>query len=45
MPKKMPRGSADEYGKALASDDPTKISQDDLERLALDAAKKFRSLK
>ena len=33
-----------EYEEALASDDPTKISDDDLEKLAKEAVKKFKSL-
>jgi len=33
-----------EYNDALASDDPTKIDSQDLERLAKEAMKKFKSL-
>ena len=34
----------EDYDKALASDDPTKISKDDLQNLAKEAMKKFKSL-
>lgn len=34
----------DDYNKSLASDDPTRISADDLEKFAKDAIKKFKSL-
>jgi len=34
----------EEYNDALATDDPTKISSDDLENLAKEAMKKFKSL-
>jgi hypothetical protein len=34
----------DDYNNALASDDPTKISASDLEKLAKEAVKKFKSL-
>lgn len=45
MPEKKKQSTTqDDYNKALASDDPTKISQDDLQRMAKEAAKKFRSL-
>lgn len=45
----MPEGkklktTEDDYNKALASDDPTKITTDDLEKLAKEAMKKFKSL-
>lgn len=33
-----------DYDKALASDDPTKITTSDLENLAKEAMKKFKSL-
>ena len=42
--KKIKSNTEDEYNKALASDDPTKITQEDLEKLAKDAMKKFKSL-
>ncbi len=42
--KKMKSNTEDEYNKALASDDPTKISKDAQEKLASEAIKKFRSL-
>ena len=42
--KKIKSNTEDEYNKALASDDPTKISTADLEKLAKDAMKKFKSL-
>ena len=41
--KKM-SNTQDEYNDALASDDPTKITNEDLENLAKEAMKKFRSL-
>ena len=34
----------DEYDDALASEDPTKVSNEDLENLAKEAIKKFKSL-
>lgn len=34
----------DDYEKALASEDPTQISNQDLENLAKDAMKKFKAL-
>jgi len=34
----------DEYNEALASEDPTKVGTDDLEKLAKEAVKKFKSL-
>ena len=42
--KKKMKTTEDEYNKALVSDDPTKITTDDLEKLAKDAMKKFKSL-
>ena len=36
--------SEEEYNEALASEDPTQISNDDLEDLAKEAMKKFKSL-
>ena len=42
--KRMRSNTEDEYSKALASDDPTKISKDDQEKLAREAIKKFKSL-
>ena len=36
--------SEEEYHQALESYDPTKISNEDLENLAKEAAKKFKSL-
>ena len=33
-----------EYDQALASDDPTKVSSEDLQNLAKEAVKKFKSL-
>ncbi len=41
--KKM-SNTQDEYDDALASDDPTKITNEDLENLAKEAMKKFKSL-
>ena len=42
--KKMKQNTEDEYNKALASDDPTKISKDSQEDLVREAIKKFKSL-
>jgi len=42
--KKKMKTTEDDYNKALASDDPTKITTDDLEKLAKEAMKKFKSL-
>jgi len=42
--KKKINTTKDDYDKALASDDPTKISASDLENLAKEAMKKFKSL-
>ena len=42
--KKIKSNTEEDYNKALASDDPTKISTEDLEKLAKDAVKKFKSL-
>lgn len=42
--KKMKSNSEDDYNKALASDDPTKVSKEDLEKMTKDAMKKFKSL-
>lgn len=42
--KKKISTTKDDYDKALASDDPTKISTLDLENLAKEAMKKFKSL-
>ena len=42
--KKKLSTTKDDYDKALASEDPTKISQEDLQKMAKEAAKKFRSL-
>jgi hypothetical protein len=42
-PKKI-QNSEEEYNDALASDDPTQVSTDELENLAKEAVKKFKSL-
>ncbi len=42
--KKMKSNTEDEYEKALASKDPTKVTADDLDKFAKEAAKKFKSL-
>lgn len=42
--KKMRQNTEDEYNKALATDDPTKISKNSQEDLAREAIKKFKSL-
>ena len=42
--EKKSQNSEDEYNEALASEDPTEMSNDDLEDLAKEAIKKFKSL-
>lgn len=42
--KKKLKTTEEDYNKALVSDDPTKITTDDLEKLAKEAMKKFKSL-
>jgi hypothetical protein len=42
--KKKASTTQEDYDKALASEDPTKISASDLENLAKEAMKKFKSL-
>jgi len=42
--KKMKSNTEDEYEKALASEDPAKVTKEDLEKFAKEAAKKFKSL-
>ena len=42
--KKKIKTTEEDYNKALASDDPTKITPEDLEKLAKDAVKKFKLL-
>ncbi len=42
--KKMKSNTQDEYNEALASDDPTVISEEEKERLTREAIKKFKSL-
>lgn len=42
--KKKLRTTKDDYDKALASDDPTKVNTSDLENMAKEAMKKFKSL-
>jgi len=42
--KKMKSNTEDEYEKSLASEDPTKVTKEDLEKFAKEAAKKFKSL-
>ena len=44
MPEKKMKTTEDDYNKALASDDPTKITTSDLENLAKEAMKKFKKL-
>ncbi len=40
----MKKNTEEEYNAALASEDPTKISNEKLEDLAKEAMKKFKSL-
>lgn len=42
--KKKLNNTKDDYENALASEDPTKITTEDLENLAKEAMKKFKSL-
>lgn len=42
--KKKFSNTQDDYDKAIASEDPTKDSGTDLEKLAKEAMKKFKSL-
>jgi hypothetical protein len=42
--KKKLNTTQDDYDKALASDDPTKVSASELEKMAKEALKKFKSL-
>ena len=42
--KKKINTTKDDYDKTLVSDDPTKIAASDLENLAKEAMKKFKSL-
>ena len=44
MKKKISQNSQGDYDKAVASDDPTKVSKDDLQKMAKEAVKKFKSL-
>ena len=41
---KKEQNSEEEYNEALASDDPTQVSKDELENFAKEAMKKFKSL-
>ncbi len=38
------QNSEEEYNEALASEDPTQVSKDELENFAKEAMKKFKSL-
>ena len=42
--KKMKSNTEEDYNKALASGDPTVITEEEKERLAREAIKKFKSL-
>ena len=42
--KKMKLNTEEDYNKALASEDPTKISKEEQEKLTREAIKKFKSL-
>ncbi len=42
--KKKLNTTKEDYDKALASEDPTKITSTDLENMAKEAMKKFKSL-
>ena len=46
MPEKKSKlkNTKEEYDEALASDDPTEISNQDLQDMAKEAVKKFKSL-
>ena len=41
---KLPQNSQDEYDNAVTTDDPTQVSADDLQKMAKEAVKKFKSL-
>lgn len=41
---KAKQNSQDEYDEAVVSDDPTQVSADDLQKMAKEAVKKFKSL-
>ena len=41
---KREQNSEEEYNEAIASDDPTQVSKDELENFAKEAMKKFKSL-
>jgi hypothetical protein len=43
-PEKIKNNTEDDYNKALASDDPTKITNKENEDLAKEAIKRFKSL-
>ena len=43
-PKKSKSNTEDDYNKALASNDPTKITSKEIEDLAKEAIRKFKSL-
>lgn len=42
--KKMKSNTAEDYNKALVSEDPTVITEEEKERLTREAIKKFKSL-
>ncbi|MDE1831364.1 hypothetical protein [Candidatus Nitrosotalea okcheonensis] len=42
--KKMKSNTEEEYNRVLATEDPTIISEEEKERLAKEAIKKFKSL-
>lgn len=42
--KRMKPNTEDEYNRALVSEDPTIISEEEKEKLTRDAIKKFKSL-
>lgn len=44
MGEKRKSNTEDEYNKALASNDPTMITEEEKERLTREAIKKFKSL-
>ena len=44
LEKKKLKTTEEDYKKSLVSEDPTKITTDDLEKLAKEAMKKFKSL-
>ena len=41
---KIPQNTKDQHDEAVADEDPTQVSADDLQKMAKEAVKKFKSL-